>query len=67
LVRQEEHSILDIKNTSTPLEITLVIPDDIQLHTKHGTCIWNNNRYHGCHKDRKEGQIFKYFGKISHL
>jgi hypothetical protein len=27
LVRQEEHSLLDIKNTSTSLEITTVIPD----------------------------------------
>jgi hypothetical protein len=27
LVRQEEHSMLDIKNTSTSLEITTAIPD----------------------------------------
>jgi hypothetical protein len=34
---------------------------------KHRAYIWNKNRYYGCHEDRKEGQIFKYLGKISHL
>jgi hypothetical protein len=27
----------------------------------------NNNRYHGCHKGRKEEQTFECLGKISHL
>jgi hypothetical protein len=34
---------------------------------KYKTYMWNNNRYHGCHKDREERQTFKYPGKISHL
>jgi hypothetical protein len=33
-------------------------------YTKHRAYIWNNNRYHGSHKDRKERQTFEYLGKI---
>jgi hypothetical protein len=34
---------------------------------KHRAYIWNSNIYYGCHNERKEGQTFKYLGKVSHL
>jgi hypothetical protein len=35
--------------------------------TKQRACLQNNNGYYDCHKDKKEGQTFKYLEKILHL
>jgi hypothetical protein len=64
--KQEEHSILDIKNTVTPSEKQQQF-QIFETYTKHRACIQNNNRYYGCRKGRKEGQTFEYLGKMSHL
>jgi hypothetical protein len=29
--------------------------------------IWHNNRYYGCHKDRKEEQTFKHLREVSYV
>jgi hypothetical protein len=31
------------------------------------TYVWHNNRYYGCHKNRKERQTLEYLRKVSHL
>jgi hypothetical protein len=58
--KQEEHSVLDIKNTFISSEKTAAFP---HIQTTGHVYIQNNKKYYGCHKDRKEGQIFKCLRK----
>jgi hypothetical protein len=47
-----------------PSEITAAIPDIQIPNTGH---TYGTVKDYGCYKDRKEGQTFKYLGKISHF
>jgi hypothetical protein len=66
LSKQEEHLILDIKNTFMPLETTTAIPN-IQPHSKRRAYMCRHNRHYRYHKVSKEMQTFKHLGKISYL